>query len=469
MFKGWSRTTFGGAPRRGGRAMRRKVGDLSALCTRQAEETFGALLPAKLLAAPPGKRRRIFTTPVVFWTFLCQIFGHTTCRSATGSVQSLLSHLGKALCASSDAAYCMARARLPIRMLIAIHRHLAAMLCPRRSSRTFVFDGTTISMPDTVANQACWPQSGAQRSGIGFPIMRLVGLFDLATGAWVAMARGTLAGSKRGSERTLCRRLWKHLQAGDTVVADALFCDWFSMALLHRRGVTVVVRNNGRRKRCPHATRLGKGERIERWRKPASRPAWVNRDEYESLPDSIAIRVVTATAPQDSGFRTLKLEVVTTVTDPSNMSASEVTGVYLRRWRVELFIDDLKTSLGMDILRTRSPHMIHRELLMHVIAYNLLRSLIRQADDPDRVSFKGTLDRVSQWLPVAMATASRGSRGRIIEDLVETMAEDLVRERPDRREPRLVKRRPKAYGLMTKPRHEAMEIPHRSKYRKPLT
>ena len=469
MFKGWSRSTFGGSPRRPGGAMRRKAADLSGLCIRQAEETFGSLLPAGLIAAAPGSRNRIFTTPVVFWTFLCQIFGCDSCRSAAGAVQSLLSHLGKALCSSSDAAYCMARARLPIRMLLVIHRHLAASLAPRRAPRTFVFDGTTVSMPDTAANQACWPQSGAQKPGLGFPIMRIVGLFDLATGAWIAMARGTLAGSKRGSERTLWRRLWKHLRAGDTVIADALFCDWFSMALLHRRGIRVVVRNNGRRKRAPHATRLGKGERIERWRKPLKKPAWVSLAEYESLPASLAVRVITATAPPESGFRTLELEVVTTVTDPTEMAADKIAGLYRQRWEVELFIDDLKTSLGMDVLRTRSPHMIYRELLMHVIAYNLLRALIRQADDPRRVSFKGSLDRINRWLPMAMATNSRITRRRLIEDLLETMAEDRVRERPGRREPRLKKRRPKSYGLMTKPRRESMEIPHRSNYRSPLT
>ena len=388
---------------------------------------------------------------------------------ATGSVQSLLSHLGKALCSSSDAAYCMARAKLPIRLLVSIQRHLAAALCPRQGPRTFVFDGTTISMPDTPANQMCWPQSGAQTAGVGFPVMRIVGLFDLATGVWIAMARDTLAGSKRGSERTLWRRLWRYLRAGDTVVADAGFCDWFSLALLHRRGVRLVLRNKGRRKARPGSTRLGKGDRLERWRKPVVKPAWVSRAEYDSLPDSIAVRVVTVTAPQESGFRTLELDITTTVLDPAGMSAAEIGGLYLRRWDVELFIDDLKTSLGMDILRTRSPRMIHRELLMHVIAYNLLRALILQADDPRRVSFKGSLDRINRWLPMAMATTCKKTRKRLIDDLLETIAEDIVRERPNRREPRLKKRRPKPFGLMTKPRGEAMEIPHRSRYRKSLT
>lgn len=216
-------------------------------------------------------------------------------------------------------------------------------------------------------------------------------------------------------------------------------------------------------------SRLGKGDRLERWRKPVVKPAWVSRAEYDSLPDSIAVRVVTVTAPQESGFRTLELDITTTVLDPAGMSAAEIGGLYLRRWDVELFIDDLKTSLGMDILRTRSPRMIHRELLMHVIAYNLLRALILQADDPRRVSFKGSLDRINRWLPMAMATTCKKTRKRLIDDLLETIAEDIVRERPNRREPRLKKRRPKPFGLMTKPRGEAMEIPHRSRYRKSLT
>lgn len=190
---------------------------------------------------------------------------------------------------------------------------------------------------------------------------------------------------------------------------------------------------------------------------------------FSELPDSIAARVLTVEAPPESGFRTTKLELATTVTDPADLGADEIAALYFRRWKVELFIDDLKTSLGMDILRTKSPAMIYRELLMHVISYNLLRALIAQSDEPDRVSFKGSLDRINKWIPVISGTSSRKERARMIEDMLETTAEDLVIERPGRREPRLVKRRPKPFGLMTKPRGEAMEIAHRSRYKKPLT
>ena len=468
MFKGWARALYGRAPVRPGQSMRRKVVSVASLCKRQAEEIFGDLVPTCLLAKPEGGRNRIFTIPVVFWTFLCQIMEGGSCRSGVSSVQALQSKLGEALCSSSDAAFCSARKRFPIRVLIAIHRHLVSALSPPRSPRTFVVDGTTVSMPDTEANQVCWPQPGGQKKGVGFPVMRIVGLFDLVSGAWIAMARGTLKGSKKGSERTLWLRLWRHLKPGDTVVADAGFCCWFTIALLHNRGVRVVLRNNGRRKADKHATRLGKNDRLERWRKPQVKPKWLKRKTYDELPKSIAVRVLTVFAPQESGFRTMKLELTTTVTDPEEMEAEEIASLYLRRWKVELFIDDLKTSLGMDVLRTKSPHMIYRELLMHVIAYNLLRAVIAQADEPERVSFKGSLDRLNKWMPIIAGAGSRKQRMRMIEDMLETVVEDLVIERPCRREPRVVKRRPKPFGLMTKPRGEAMEIAHRSKYRKPL-
>jgi hypothetical protein len=469
MFSGWARKLYGRPPVRPGKSMRRKAASLSTFCKRQTEEFFGDLVPARHLAKPKGGRDRVFTVPVVFWTFLCQILANGSCRSGVASVQTLQSKLGEALCSSSDAAFCRARVRFPIRALIAIHRHLVAALSPARVPRTFVVDGTTVSMPDTEANQACWPQSGSQKEGLGFPIMRIVGLFDLASGAWIAMARGTLKGSKKGSERTLWLRLWRHIKAGDTVVADAGFCCWFTLALLDRMGVRVVIRNHGCRKAAKHSTRIGKNGRLERWRKPSNKPEWLDAKTYGELPDSMAVRILTVEAPPQSGFRTTKIELTTTVTDSDDLGDGEMSALYFRRWKVELFIDDLKTSLGMDVLRTKSPAMIYRELLMHVISYNLLRAVIAQADEPDRVSFKGSLDRINKWIPVISGTGSRKERGRMIEDMLETTAEDLVIERPGRREPRLVKRRPKPFGLMTKPRGEGMEIAHRSRYKKPLS
>jgi len=152
--------------------MRRRAVDLSSLCVRQAKDLFGALLATELLEKVPGFRNRAFPLPVIFWTFLCQVLSSASCRKGVSSVQVLLSRHGKAICSPSTAAYCKARVRIPIRLLLQIHHRLVAGLCPRRGPRTFVIDGTTLGMPDTPANQGTWPQSRSQKEGCGFPISK---------------------------------------------------------------------------------------------------------------------------------------------------------------------------------------------------------------------------------------------------------------------------------------------------------
>ncbi|NJM36636.1 MAG: IS4 family transposase [Akkermansiaceae bacterium] len=310
----------------------------------------------------------------------------------------LLSRHGEAICSPSTAAYCKARARIPIRLLIKIHRHLVAAMCPRRRPRTFVVDGTTLSMPDTRENQVVWPQSRSQKEGRGFPIMRLVGLFDLATGVWISAATGPF----RSSERNLCRKLWKQIRPGDMIVADSGFCCWFTFYLFGEKGVNVVMRNHGVRKPDPRAVKLGQGDRRERWKKPNIRPKWVSPQAYAAMPESIAERVVIVTVDPGSGFRTTEVQIACTMLDPQKMSVSSIGNLYQSRWKVELFIDDLKTTLGMAALKTLSPTMIRRELLVHIIAYNLLRALMNHGKsmDAESASFKGTIDRLNHWLPI---------------------------------------------------------------------
>ena len=465
MFPGWHRKLYGRRPVRPGVAMRRKAADLRSLCLRQAKDLFGDLLAVGLLEKVPGFRNRSFPLPVVFWTFLCQVLVNGSCRYGVASVQALLSRHGEAICSPSTAAYCKARVRIPIRLLIGIHRHLVAAMCPRRSPRTFVVDGTTLSMPDTPANQAAWPQSRSQKEGCGFPIMRLVGLFDLATGVWVGAATAPF----RSSERNLCRKLWKHVRTGDTIVADSGFCCWFTLYLFGKKGVNVVMRNNGIRKPDPHAAKLGRGDRLERWRKPNIRPKWISPQAYAAMPDSITVRVVTVTIDPGAGFRTTEIQIACTMLDPEKMSASSVGALYQKRWNVELFIDDLKTTLGMAVLKTLSPAMIRRELLAHIIAYNLLRALMNhgKSAEAESASFKGTIDRLNHWLPLVLNAPSAKLRKQLVTDLTELVAEDQVPNRPFRREPRAVKRRPKPHQLLNVPRHQMIEISHRSRYKKP--
>lgn len=462
MFPGWSRKLYGRPPVNPALSFKRKAATLSYLCSGQMQQLFGGLLSPCLFEDLSGFRCRTFTLPVIFWTFLCQVLSRASCRSALASIHVLQSRTGQARCSTSTAAYCKARVRFPIRLLLLLLRRLVEGLAPRRGGpRTWVVDGTTLTMPDTPESQWRWPQTRSQKPGCGFPIMRLTGLFDLSTGVWVALAKGNY----RSHERHLVRQLWRHVRPGDTVVADSGFCCWFSFALLQRKGVRLVMRDHAARRRDPKAVKLGKNDRLESWEKP-QRPSWLDRATYKSLPGFIAVRVLTVTVDAGCGFRTRELNLASTGTDPASLPASQMADLYLQRWRVELFLDDIKTTLGMDVLKTRSPAMIYRELLMHVIAYNLVRSLMLKAGPKAGVSFKGTVDRTMRWLPELSAAGSARLRRRLIDDLLETIAEDLVPERPYRREPRVIKRRLKPFELMKKPRAEMAEIQHKSTYRK---
>ena len=186
------------------------------------------------------------------------------------------------------------------------------------------------------------------------------------------------------------------------------------------------------------------------------------------MPDSIAVRVVTVTIDPGAGFRTTEIQIACTMLDPGKMTASSVGALYQNRRGVELLIDDLETTLGMRVLKTLSPAMMRRELLAHIIAYNLLRALKNhgKSAEAESASFKGPIDRLIHWLPLVLSAASAKLRKQLVTDLAELVAEDQVPNRPFRREPRAVKRRPKPHQLLNVPRHQMIEISHRSRYKK---
>jgi hypothetical protein len=171
------------------------------------------------------------------------------------------------------------------------------------------------------------------------------------------------------------------------------------------------------------------------------------------------------------GYRPESVTLVTTLLDAQKYPAPDIAQLYARRWKIERWFRDIKTSLGMEVLRCKSPQMLHKELEMFFIAYNLIRCLMAQAgviNDValDGLSFKGTVDSVRQFSLAIAQVRSKKKQNQLIAELLEGMARDEVPERPDRREPRAVKRRPKAYQLLNRPRHAMKEISHRSKYRK---
>jgi hypothetical protein len=329
-------------------------------------------------------------------------------------------------------------------------------------------DGTNVSMPDTAANQKEYPQPASQKPGGGFPMMKLVGLFSLARGALLKMARGTL----HVHESQLFRQLRAFLERGDLVRSDRGFCSWAAIAALGVRGVDCVLRlHQARPADFRRGKRLGPKDRLIVWPKPAPRTTGWSAADWIALPDSLTLRLleIRVTVP---GFRTRRVVLVTTLLDPVADPAEALGELYWRRWTVELHFREIKILLGLDVLRCLSPAMIHKELVLHLIAYNLVRALMQEAAHFHqvplaRLSFKGSLDSMRQWAD--MLHAARGQPRRqaaLRRAMLEIIARDQLPHRPHRSEPRVKKRRPKNYHLLSKPRHQMRVPPHRNRPRK---
>ena len=446
----------------------------------ELRKALGQFVPDALLGRhTQSGRNRLFTPLVTFWAFLSQILSpQSACRDAVRKAQAWWS-LGRRLPVSTNtSAYCQARSRLSDRTLSTIHRQTAQRLecnVPVDSlwlgRRVKIVDGTSCSMPDTAENQHAYPQPGSQKPGCGFPMMKLVGLFCLASGALLEVVRGTL----RGHESQLFRQLWPHLNSGDILLADRAFCSFFSICSLQQRGVDSVMRLHQRRRvDFRRGKRLGKDDILLNWTKPAQRPEALSVEEFNALPDSLTVRQIRL-QPKIKGFRVRTIILVTTLFDPIAFPAQALGELYFQRWSVELHFREIKTLLRLDILRCLSPQMVYKELLLHVIAYNLIRCLMQQAAichqvDLSRISFKGALDTLHHFADVIRAADTKPrQQTELYSEMLRLIALDQLPIRPQRSEPRAKKRRPKNYHLLTKPRKSMVITQHHSRHKAALS
>jgi hypothetical protein len=313
-----------------------------------------------------------------------------------------------------------------------------------------IADGTTVTMPDTPANQAEYPHHGSQADGIGFPQIRLVALFGLACGAILDAALGPSRGKQSG-ENALLRQIAGGVESGSVVVADRYFGSWFDLALWRQRRVDVVTRVHQKRATdFRRGRRLGREDHVVRWPK-RQRPGWMDRDTYRGLPDELEVREVRVRVAQ-RGFRTRVLVVVTTLTD-ATVTAEEIGELYRWRWQAELDLRSVKVTLGMDVLRCQSPEMARKEVWAHLLAYNLIRAAMAQVASgsgraPRELSVAGTVQALAAFAEVLGTAAGYASFVRVV-------LAYRVGNRPDRVEPRARKRRPKPYPPLTAPRGEA--------------
>jgi hypothetical protein len=394
----------------------------------------------------------------MLWAFLGQVLDPDhSCNRALARIQAHRARLGLPPLSADTGGYCKARKRLPEAMFSKLCLRSGAALAGGAEDsalwlgrRVKVVDGSSASMPDTAANQAAYPQPSGQAAGCGFPVVAFVAVFCLATGALLDLATGQWF----LHDLSLFYFVRDAFVFGDILLADRAFCSYAELALLQRRGADAVVRLHQRRKTDFRRGRiLGIGDHVVRWHKPGQCPRGLRKKDYRRLPDSLRVRELRYRVCVD-GFRTEEVTLATTLLNAEIYSAQALAELYFLRWDVEMNFRHIKTTMQMDVLRGKTPPVVRKEIWTHLLAYNLIRSVMWEAaargPTPARqISFKGTIQQV---LSLRDLWIDRRTPTRNLDVLLDLVSAQAVPYRPCRIEPRVRKRRPKSYPLMTQPR-----------------
>jgi hypothetical protein len=407
-------------------------------------------------------RDRVFSPFTTIWGFLSQVLNEDhSCRDAVSRIIAHRAANGNAVCSPNTASYCNARSRIPTSVLSTLARRTAEELQTSVADEwkwndrsVFIVDGSSVSMPDTPENQQMYLQPPTQAPGLGFPLARITVLLSLATGACHDLEIAPYKGKGTG-EKSLFRRMYDTLKPGDVVLADALFDDYFIVWELCKRKVDIVARVQHERVGSWTVKSSPEGD-ILVWRRP-HKPLGMTGAQYRSYPKSFMMRQVTVDA-RDKNNRAKQFKVLTTILNES-IDGKQFGDLFERRWEGEVDIRSIKCTMQMDILRCKTPEMVHKEIWTHLLAYNLLRTVMSVAasdndTEPRKISFKGAKQALTAFAPKIEA-ARPEDRVTLIDAMITTIAYHRVGNRPGRWEPRARKRRPKKATRLMQPRHIA--------------
>lgn len=403
----------------------------------------------------------LWSTGLTLWSFIGQILQDGKQRSCNAAITHATRYLleqGLQPPGVDSGDYCRARHKLKAKALRAAAREIAETMASLNPDHWLwhgkdvkLVDGFTFTLPDTPDNQAVFPQAKTQKPGIGFPIVRACVVLSLANACIHDVAIGPYAGKGTG-ESALLRKVLGCFKPGEVLLADRYFCSFFMLAILKARGIDVCMRLHHLRKVDYNTVQwIGKNDYIDTWHRP-ERAKWMSQALYDSLPEQMKIRIATFNARTDE--QSEPLDVVTTLLDPETYPTRNIGQLYGYRWHVELDIGAIKQSLNLDHLRCKSPAMVHRELRATLLGYNMVRLVCAQAAFvhdklPRQMSFTIACNTLlSQWL----MPPKESIRQTLGEHNLFQIACNEVGNRPGRIEPRVLKRRPKPYALMTKPR-----------------
>ena len=433
--------------------------------TKQVQTTdsyrfFNLLTTPKLLSIVedqlPEHRERLYPPTATLVLFLSQAMqSDSSCQHAVNRHAIERSFTGLSPCSIKTGGYCKARQRLPVEMVATLVKQTGRLIAEQspdhwtwQGRSVKLVDGTTITMPDTKANQEAYPQTSNQKPGLGFPIARLVAIICLASGAILDGAMGAYQG-KGASEHGLLRQLLACFEPGDIVLADRYYCSYFLITLLLDKGVDVVFRQHASRHTdFRQGKQLSARDHVVEWKKPIKKPHWMTDEQYDHSPDKLSIREL----------KVGKMILVTTLLSDKVVPKKALSCLYKKRWHIELDLRNIKTTLGMDKLRCKTPEMNQKEMYIYFLAYNLIRLVMAEAavqsgQIPRQLSFKHTLQIWLIWCEQVAVTRDNTN----VALLLILIASRQVGNRPNRVEPRAVKRRSKPYALLTRPRYEVRE------------
>jgi len=411
-------------------------------------------LTATIKEHVPQFRKQIYTPTQTLSMFVAQTLNED--RSCSKAVIDMIiqnqSNNKVRKISPNTGAYCLARQKLPLSLLTNLTTKIAELVHQKSTKQwgwngrpVRLIDGTTLTMPDTAKNQAEFPQQGSQKTGLGFPICRLLAVSCLSSGVILNAAISPFKG-KGSDEQSLLRKVLDTFKYGDVVLGDAFFGTYFLLAEMIKRGVDVLFEQLGTRKLKTDfgsGIALGKKDHLIEIPKSKKKPEWMTQEQFEDAPDKILIREI----------KVGKKVLITTMLSAKKHSKKELKTLYKQRWHVEVDFRNIKTTLGMNILSCKTPDMCKKEIWVYFLANNLLRLLMAQAAfeynlKPRQLSFKHTIQIWNTYYLL----------GRILdEEMFNLIAKRVVGNRPGRIEPRAVKRRPKPYKLLMIPRNEARQ------------
>jgi len=444
------------------------VGNLRGMRFPELVGVFSQWLSPEAVAVRADSRERIYTDTRTFWMYLGQIVrGNLACDAIIlDALEWLKAATGRTAISTNSSGYTQARERLPTEMIRQVREQINERM-PRgplfHGHAVKQFDGTGLTMTDTEANRQAYPDHPSSKKHSGFPALNLMGAFDWFSGVLLDWTTGDVT----NDEKRLFMNLWPGLNRGDLVNGDRGFCGfglfWW---LQHHRGVDCVTRLHARRKHRRVVRILGPNDLLVAWAKPKIPPTWLSLEEWQSAPEELVVREISADV-SDFGFRTRHITIVTTLLDES-ISAQDWLDLYRRRWGVEVNFRDLKITMGMDILKCKTPAMIEKEVNLFILVYNLIRLIMWEAAERHNVpvaqiSFRSTMYAIGVWGRHLVHANTPQEIDRLLRDFYQAIAYRRRRNRLCRSEPRARKRRNKNYQLLCGDRHSFREVPHRGK------